>query len=442
MCYKEATITAVLSGLRMFLALKRIKRHMINEKRAGRYLAYAGGEILLVVIGILIAIQIDSWNQGRIENAELEGYLQSIAENMRADLDKLDSQRRHQERIFTAVNRMLLSIDKKETFDQKDFVLFGSAMRLTWSRRPFSLDTSGYESLKNSGYLSKLHGDDIERLLYDYYDESSQVGMNDRNTYLSKLLYEFSTTNWNIGAAQLYGTKPLTDQKVIDELQPNYKNLFSSPVVTSILASQRVDTPTLLHNWYRQSVMASYFIKLIETNERNFTDEMQTTLNELQIEESDIGDPDVYVDGVLAPFFDIGVASSNGVTNWLSADKVQLNIDYPANQTWGSVFLFVSTSGLTEKSTKDYSTYRKIVLELKGAKGNEQLEFGLKDNEDPDDGSEKRVPLTLDSQWQQYEFELSDFSTADLGDLFTVALFAFEGEEPASISVRKIQFAD
>ena len=37
------------------------------ENKTGKYFKYAIGEIVLVVIGILIALQINNWNQGRIE---------------------------------------------------------------------------------------------------------------------------------------------------------------------------------------------------------------------------------------------------------------------------------------------------------------------------------------------------------------------------------------
>lgn len=429
----------------MLPLLKKIKRQMIDEGRLGRYIVYALGEILLVVIGILIAIQINSWNQARIENAELEGYLQSIAENIRADLDKLDYQRRQQERLFAAVLKMTQTIDNKETYDAEDFALFGRAISLMARRQPIRLDTSAYESLKSSGYLSKLRGDDIEELLYDYYDSTNQVNDNgpwDQNNLLGKLLFEFTTTDWEIEIPQLYANKPVTDQNIVDELRVHYNKLLEHPLTKALLIHQRESTLYTLSIWYRQSVMASHFIELVETNSRIFSDEMRASLEALNIDERDIGDPDVYVDGVLAPFFDIGVASSGGVTDWLRAEDTQLNFDYPAGQSWGSVFLYVSTSDRKEKQTKDYSTYRKIVLELKGAKGNERLTFGLKDNTDPDDGSEQTVPLTLGPDWQQYEFELTDFTTADLSNLYVVALFSFEGGEQVSINVRNIQFID
>jgi hypothetical protein len=65
-----------------------------------------------------------------------------------------------------------------------------------------------------------------------------------------------------------------------------------------------------------------------------------------------------------------------------------------------------------------------------------------KDSADPDDGTEQTVGINLGTDWQQYEFALSSFTTADLSDLYMVALFTFQGDEQVSIGVRRIQFAD
>lgn len=50
----------------MIQFFRRIRQNLIMEKQTGRYLKYAVGEIVLVVIGILIALQISNWNQQRI----------------------------------------------------------------------------------------------------------------------------------------------------------------------------------------------------------------------------------------------------------------------------------------------------------------------------------------------------------------------------------------
>ena len=53
--------------------------------KTSKYLKYAIGEIILVVIGILIALSINNWNEERKTNRQLQGYLSSIAKNIQSD---------------------------------------------------------------------------------------------------------------------------------------------------------------------------------------------------------------------------------------------------------------------------------------------------------------------------------------------------------------------
>ena len=46
---------------------RKIRQRLLAENKIGKYLAYAVGEIVLVVIGILIALAINSWNQDRLD---------------------------------------------------------------------------------------------------------------------------------------------------------------------------------------------------------------------------------------------------------------------------------------------------------------------------------------------------------------------------------------
>ena len=52
----------------MRFLLRQIRRKLMNENKASTYLLYALGEVFLVVIGILIAVQIDNWNEARKES--------------------------------------------------------------------------------------------------------------------------------------------------------------------------------------------------------------------------------------------------------------------------------------------------------------------------------------------------------------------------------------
>jgi len=69
----------------MFKFFKRIRRRLIGEGKLKRYLIYALGEIILVVVGILIALQINNWNVSRVEHKEEIAILKGIKENILQD---------------------------------------------------------------------------------------------------------------------------------------------------------------------------------------------------------------------------------------------------------------------------------------------------------------------------------------------------------------------
>ncbi|MCJ7467030.1 MAG: DUF6090 family protein [Maribacter sp.] len=62
----------------MIKFFNRIRQNFLIEGKAAKYLLYALGEIVLVVIGILIALQINNWNEGRKQNKLAQKYLQSL----------------------------------------------------------------------------------------------------------------------------------------------------------------------------------------------------------------------------------------------------------------------------------------------------------------------------------------------------------------------------
>lgn len=65
-----------------------LRHRLLSENRASRYLFYAVGEIILVVIGILIALQINTWNERQKEGVLEAEYLQGIRENLTQDVEQ------------------------------------------------------------------------------------------------------------------------------------------------------------------------------------------------------------------------------------------------------------------------------------------------------------------------------------------------------------------
>ncbi len=74
----------------MIKFFRKIRHKLVSENKFSQYLIYAIGEITLVVIGILIALSINNWNQERSERRMEQAYIQSLIEDAKTDLVNLD----------------------------------------------------------------------------------------------------------------------------------------------------------------------------------------------------------------------------------------------------------------------------------------------------------------------------------------------------------------
>ena len=70
--------------------LRKIRRSLINSGHMKKYTLYAIGEIALVVIGILIALQINNWNEWRKDREEEEKLLYEISNNLKIGLESFN----------------------------------------------------------------------------------------------------------------------------------------------------------------------------------------------------------------------------------------------------------------------------------------------------------------------------------------------------------------
>ena len=150
----------------MLKFFRKIRQSLITGNKFSKYLIYAFGEIVLVVVGILIALQINNWNNSRTESKVLNSYAQKISLNLKQDLDQikdLTTKRNKIKRHCKTVNNYyrigkILNID---SLRHATIILF---------ENKFSVNKSGFNSLVNSGYIEKLPNGKISNDLYKYYE--------------------------------------------------------------------------------------------------------------------------------------------------------------------------------------------------------------------------------------------------------------------------------
>lgn len=98
----------------MIKFFRHIRKQLLNEGEMGKYFKYAIGEILLVVIGILIALSINNWNEGRKDALKEQQILKQLASEYNTNLKQLDEKIFMRNEMLASSNTILRYIDNPE----------------------------------------------------------------------------------------------------------------------------------------------------------------------------------------------------------------------------------------------------------------------------------------------------------------------------------------
>lgn len=144
-----------------------IRKKLLVENRFNQYLVYATGEIVLVVIGILIALQINNWNENRKELYNEAKVLRTLNDEFLENKITLDSTLILLNTTSDALSFVLKNIDKTPQLDitpvQLDSILFHTIANPYWKKSEYAL-----RNLENSGQLSSLSDQNLKTKLYEY----------------------------------------------------------------------------------------------------------------------------------------------------------------------------------------------------------------------------------------------------------------------------------
>ena len=147
----------------MIKFFRKIRQRLLTENKFSKYLLYAIGEILLVMIGILLALQINNWNEDRKEKQFEKNLLLELKENLQSDIShnkyQINTQNAHIEHIEGLIRHLNSKLPYNDSLNFVRVVYFES----------FQVNRSAYESLKSRGF-EKLSSKELKKELSKYYD--------------------------------------------------------------------------------------------------------------------------------------------------------------------------------------------------------------------------------------------------------------------------------
>ncbi|MEZ2414815.1 DUF6090 family protein [Muriicola sp. E247] len=160
----------------MIKFFRKIRQRLLAENKVSRYLLYAIGEIILVVIGILIALQINNWNEGKKEAKMARNYLIGIKNDLKKDNDLLDSLIQTYANEISLINEMDKSFEDpvyegetyKSLFISPDTSLMKYIFYRGISFRPI---TATYTSMIADGRSGLIKNRELFEGIQEIYDE-------------------------------------------------------------------------------------------------------------------------------------------------------------------------------------------------------------------------------------------------------------------------------
>ncbi len=111
----------------MIKFFRKIRQNLLSEGKTRNYLKYAFGEILLVMVGILLALQVNNWNEIRKQRIEEIGLLKALKTDIEIKNKNLQEVYDYNKKIHETTIRFIMSQlnHQEETFDIKDVLKFG-----------------------------------------------------------------------------------------------------------------------------------------------------------------------------------------------------------------------------------------------------------------------------------------------------------------------------
>ena len=100
----------------MIKFFRKIRYNLMEQNKTGKYFKYAIGEIVLVVIGILIALQINNWNTHRIERSKEDSYLVNLKQDLNYQMQMIERNLSGEEFIYNSLTKVKRNFEKYKRY--------------------------------------------------------------------------------------------------------------------------------------------------------------------------------------------------------------------------------------------------------------------------------------------------------------------------------------
>jgi hypothetical protein len=159
----------------MLFLLRQIRRKLLTNNKVMTYLLYAIGEIILVVVGILIAVSIDDWSDQKKLLNQKEAYIKRLIAENKQDLENFTQFKQEVEMAMATIDAFCEALKDETSSDSvilyttEQYMMYGSLVPI------FNSSRSTFDDLSNTGNLKVISDLSLRNQVVEHYAEVQRV---------------------------------------------------------------------------------------------------------------------------------------------------------------------------------------------------------------------------------------------------------------------------
>lgn len=209
----------------MIKFFRRIRYDLMEKNKIGKYLKYAIGEIVLVIVGIIIALQINNWNQDRLTQNRIESRLMNLINDVENEVEEMDEVKESSRLRIIIIHGILKKNGKIESIGWPDSIpgqesidTIRNPNRILSALRTFDGNRPTYNELINSGEFYTIRNETLKRKIQKYYGSIDELRDAERwNNQEMSLKIRSSKERLGIGAFSKVNMDELAEMAMNDK---------------------------------------------------------------------------------------------------------------------------------------------------------------------------------------------------------------------------------
>lgn len=260
---------------------RRLRKNLLSDSKFRKYTGYALGEIILVVIGILIALQVNNLNEAWKEQRLIDLYQDRLVEDIIGDLNAVQMRIRYYETVRSYAEKALNFLNEyesKSSYLEIDADILEDAIiafMLASNKWTYIPGKNTYDDLTSNGKIHLLGDIDERQIVVDYYRELNQ-----------KMSY------WEVPLSYQRTIRSLIHNDLQEAILASCESFTGSPIMSGTLEREcRVDlNPKLVHSSLYQILKEkelakslTYLISHYRTSLKLFKEQEQSATDIIQM---------------------------------------------------------------------------------------------------------------------------------------------------------------